>query len=100
MDELIQDLKDAEDSTDACVVLLDYCFSDEDKLSDNQLSVLLNIFDEPELASYSLMYIFGVLAEEMDLIDLSEVYSIVQAKFTKREKDESSLIYGNSSIRA
>lgn len=84
MNELLNDLKEAEDSTDACVILLDYCFSEENTLSESQLGVLFQVFDESQIASYALMFLYSEM-EDVDLLEFSEVYNVLYDKFLKSE---------------
>lgn len=94
IENLIDGVKEAEDSTDACVFLIDTCFEDE-PLSETQLAKLFDVFTEAELASYFLMYLHTVL-DVLDLHRLQDLYLVVQEKFS----DDSSDTLMHKTIRA
>lgn len=84
IDSLYEDLKNAEDSTEATIVLLDYCFNGDDALTESQLSVLLNMFDYSHIASYALMYLYSEMTD-VDLLSFAELYNVLYEKFSDKE---------------
>jgi len=94
IEDLINSVREAEDSTDACIVLIDACFED-DPLSELQVARLFDVFTEAELASYLLIYMHTVL-DVLDLHRLQDLYLVVQEKFV----DDSSDTLMQKTIRA
>lgn len=58
-EKLKMDLSMSPDALECCKILVDYCLK-EDKLSEDQFKVILDMFGEEVIASYSLMYIYSI----------------------------------------
>jgi hypothetical protein len=79
MNNLLSKLHLTSNPNEVCKVLMDECFSDV-SLSEEQFNVLIEIFGEPDLASYALLYLTTIFLLE-DSLELSEIYKVVYKKF-------------------
>ena len=84
------DLAMAGDVIECCKVLLNYCLTDENTLTDSQLETIIDMFGEQEIASHALMYVYSMGVEE-DSSDyektgntlVDELFKIMYDKFLK-----------------
>lgn len=85
MDNLIGNIVECEDTLDVCRVLLNSAYGENYKLSDEQFSILANIFSDSEIASSTVIFLHGFEEFNEDFEKLQTLYETIHEKFAKNK---------------
>lgn len=83
MDDLIFSVDEAEDTVEVCRVLLEAAFGEDYALSDEQFSILMNIFTESEIAASVIIFLHNFEEFTEDFSKVKDLYTLVHDKFSE-----------------
>ena len=81
IDQLIDRVKNSEDTADVCRVLVDASFGESDSLSESQFKILSNIFTDSEITAAIIVFLHQFEEFNYDFEKVKIFYNIVHEKF-------------------